>query len=88
MEMRLRGMEVVRVAAHDLSAAESRDDTLPRRRASRAATGEHPGVYYRMHDPGAPEIVDRSKITPVVPPGGFVVDIQTTKDGTVTMNAG
>jgi alpha-L-fucosidase 2 len=50
---------------------------------ARPATGEHPGVFYRMHPPGVPEIADRSKLAVVTPPGGDAIDIQTTKGGTV-----
>jgi len=55
--------------------------------AATPASGEHPSVFYRQHDPGPPEIVDRSKLPPVTPPGGSVVDITTTKGGTVTLTA-
>jgi alpha-L-fucosidase 2 len=49
------------------------------------ATGDHPSVFYRMHDPGPPEIADRSKVRTSPAPGGVVLDIQTTKGGTVTL---
>ena len=54
---------------------------------ARPAAGDHPSVFYRLHDPGAPEIADRSKVRAVTPPGGTVVDIPTSKGGTVTLSA-
>jgi alpha-L-fucosidase 2 len=53
--------------------------------SARPAAGEHPSVFYRMHDPGTPEIADHSKVPAVTPPGGVVVDIQTTKGAVVTL---
>ena len=55
--------------------------------AAQEASGDHPGVFYRMHDPGMPEIADRTKLRTTPPPAGIVLDIQTTRGGTVTLNA-
>jgi alpha-L-fucosidase 2 len=52
---------------------------------TRAAAGENPSVFYRMHDPGKPQIADPAKIPAVTAPGGVVLDVQTAKGGTVAL---
>ena len=46
-----------------------------------AAAGANSNPFFRVHDPGAPEIADRSKIPPPPPDTSSVVDITTTPGG-------
>ncbi len=41
----------------------------------------NPNPFFKVHDPGTPEIADRSKIQPPRIPAGSVVDIPTTRGG-------
>jgi alpha-L-fucosidase 2 len=36
-----------------------------------------PGIFFRVHDPGSPEVVDRSKLGTVAIPPGRIIDIPT-----------
>ncbi len=53
----------------------------------REASGDHPSVFYRMHDPGPPEIANRAKVRTTPPPRGVVLDIQTAKGGVISLTA-
>jgi len=46
-----------------------------------ATAGPNPNPFFRTHDPGAPEIADRSKLAPPRPDAGSLIDITTTAGG-------
>jgi alpha-L-fucosidase 2 len=49
---------------------------------ARTAGGPNPNPFFKVHDPGAPEIADRSKIPPPrTAPGQVVVDLSTVRGG-------
>jgi len=50
-------------------------------RAMRPASGRNPSPFYRVHDPGRPEIADPSKIAVITALRGHVIDIPTTSGG-------
>jgi alpha-L-fucosidase 2 len=53
--------------------------------AARPANGPNPNPFYRVHDPGRPEIADRSKVPVLQGPSGFLTDIPTTRGGRYTI---
>ena len=51
----------------------------------RAARGPNPNPFYRVHDPGRPEIANPSAIAPSVIAAGHVIDFMTAAGGTYVL---
>ncbi len=55
--------------------------------SSRPAAAVNPNPFFKVHDPGTPEIADRSKLLPARPDTSIVIDFATAPGGRYTFKA-
>ena len=48
---------------------------------ARRGDGDNPNVFYRVHDPGQPDVADASAVRPAPGPAPHVTDIPTVAGG-------
>jgi alpha-L-fucosidase 2 len=53
----------------------------------RPASGQNPNQFFRVHDPGTPEIADRSKLGPAPTLPAHVIDLPTERGGRYALQA-
>ena len=51
------------------------------------ARGPNPNPFFRVHDPGPPEVADASALAPIALPSGHVIDISTAPGGTYVLRS-
>ena len=55
--------------------------------SSRPAAGANPNPFFKVHDPGPPEVADRSKLIAPAPDASSVIEFTTAPGGRYTFRA-